>query len=104
MNRLISELFFAVYAGRKNLVLRSKYTDCITEQQSDTASMDLKEEFKKEIKNALYPHIEPYSTGMLKVSDIHSIYWEQSGNPDGHVSIFIIVLSNILICVQLYCY
>ncbi|KAL8155775.1 hypothetical protein AgCh_000978 [Apium graveolens] len=75
--------------GRKNLVLRSKYTDCITEQQSDTASMDLKEEFKKEIKNALYPHIEPYSTGMLKVSDIHSIYWEQSGNPDGHPVVFL---------------
>lgn len=33
-----------------------------------------------------YPPIEPYSTGFLKVSDVHTIYWEQSGNPDGHVS------------------
>lgn len=75
--------------GRKNLVFRAKYTDCNTEQQLDTALMDLKEEFKKEIKNALYPHIEPYSTGLLKVSDLHSIYWEQSGNPDGHPVVFL---------------
>lgn len=33
-----------------------------------------------------YPDIQPYSTGFLKVSDLHSIYWEQSGNPTGHVS------------------
>ena len=38
----------------------------------------------------LYPQIEPYSTGFLKVSDIHTIYWEQSGNPDGHVSCHIL--------------
>jgi len=34
----------------------------------------------------LYPDIEPYTTGFLKVSDLHTIYWEQSGNPTGHVS------------------
>lgn len=39
-----------------------------------------------EVKRNLYPEIEPYSTGFLKVSDLHTIYWEQSGNPDGHVS------------------
>lgn len=31
----------------------------------------------------LYPDIDAYSTGMLKVSDIHTIYYEQSGNPMG---------------------
>ncbi len=31
----------------------------------------------------LYPAIEPYETGRLKVSDIHEIYFEVSGNPDG---------------------
>jgi proline iminopeptidase len=31
----------------------------------------------------LYPGIEPYDTGMLKVSDLHSMYYEQSGNPLG---------------------
>ncbi|MEM6414171.1 MAG: prolyl aminopeptidase [Pseudomonadota bacterium] len=31
----------------------------------------------------LYPPIEPHKTGMLAVSDLHSIYYEVSGNPDG---------------------
>ena len=31
----------------------------------------------------LFPAFEPYQTGMLKVSDIHTIYWEASGNPKG---------------------
>ena len=32
------------------------------------------------------PAREPYETGRLKVSDVHTIYYEQSGNPGGHVS------------------
>lgn len=32
---------------------------------------------------ALWPEIEPYETGFLKVSDIHEIYYELCGNPDG---------------------
>lgn len=31
----------------------------------------------------LFPPAPPYSSGFLKVDDIHNIYWEQSGNPDG---------------------
>lgn len=31
----------------------------------------------------LYPAIEPHATGRLKVSDIHEIYYEISGNPRG---------------------
>lgn len=30
-----------------------------------------------------FPAIEPYETGRLKVSDIHEIYFECSGNPNG---------------------
>lgn len=33
--------------------------------------------------NQLYPPIQPYQKGNLKVSDLHSIYYEQSGNPQG---------------------
>ena len=32
---------------------------------------------------SLYPPIEPYDTGLLAVSDLHQIYYEQSGNPHG---------------------
>ncbi|MCP6761453.1 MAG: prolyl aminopeptidase [Fischerella sp. CENA71] len=31
----------------------------------------------------LYPPIEPYNEGKLQVSDIHTIYFEESGNPQG---------------------
>ncbi len=31
----------------------------------------------------LYPEIAPYNKGRLKVSDIHEIYFEECGNPDG---------------------
>ncbi|XP_010547930.1 PREDICTED: proline iminopeptidase isoform X2 [Tarenaya hassleriana] len=37
----------------------------------------------------VYTPMEPYSSGFLKVSDIHTIYWEQSGNPDGCPVIFL---------------
>lgn len=30
-----------------------------------------------------YPAIEPYATGLLKVGDGNSVYWEASGNPAG---------------------
>jgi len=31
----------------------------------------------------LYPKIEAFESGMMEVSEIHNIYWERSGNPDG---------------------
>lgn len=38
---------------------------------------------------ALYPPIEPYMTGTLKVDDIHTIYYEQCGKEDGKPIVFI---------------
>ena len=35
------------------------------------------------IDEVLYPKIEAHTTGFLKVSDLHTIAWERSGNPDG---------------------
>ena len=35
------------------------------------------------VQSDLYPDIEPYETGWLRVDDIHTLYWEQSGNPEG---------------------
>jgi proline iminopeptidase len=37
----------------------------------------------------LYPEIEPYSTGFLKVSDLHTIYFEEVGNPKGKPVVFL---------------
>jgi proline iminopeptidase len=30
-----------------------------------------------------YPAIEPHRSGMLEVNAIHTLYWEESGNPNG---------------------
>ena len=37
----------------------------------------------------LYPPIEPYNQGKLKVSELHTIHYEESGNPDGKPVIFL---------------
>lgn len=58
MKRLIPGLFFIL----------ATVTVCAPSQTSDSP---------------LYPEIEPYNSGYLQVSDIHSIYWEECGNPKG---------------------
>ena len=35
----------------------------------------------------LYPQINPYNSGCLKVSDIHEIYYEESGNREGNAAV-----------------
>ena len=36
-----------------------------------------------------YPHVEPYDQGTLEVSKIHTIHYEQSGNPKGKPAVFV---------------
>ncbi|MDB5492442.1 MAG: Proline iminopeptidase [Micavibrio sp.] len=37
----------------------------------------------------LFPPLAPYSSGFISVDDIHTLYWEQSGNPDGVPVLFL---------------
>ncbi|MBN9413516.1 MAG: prolyl aminopeptidase [Candidatus Paracaedimonas acanthamoebae] len=37
----------------------------------------------------LFPPLESYDSGMLQVDEIHTLYWEQSGNPQGIPVIFL---------------
>ena len=37
----------------------------------------------------LFPPIEPYATGALRLDAIHTMYWEQSGNPAGAPIVFL---------------
>ncbi len=37
----------------------------------------------------LYPEIEPFDTGRLRVSPVHELYYEQSGNPNGKPAVFL---------------
>ncbi|HSK39455.1 MAG TPA: prolyl aminopeptidase [Arenibaculum sp.] len=40
-------------------------------------------------RSELFPPIDPYRTGMMRVDGIHTIYWEQSGNPQGVPILFL---------------
>lgn len=40
-------------------------------------------------RRTLYPEIEPYDTGKLKVSDLHTLHYEQCGNPNGKPVVFL---------------
>jgi proline iminopeptidase len=37
----------------------------------------------------LFPPIEPYRSGRLQVDEVHSLYWEESGNPAGQPVLFL---------------
>jgi proline iminopeptidase len=41
------------------------------------------------IDHILYPAIEPYQTGGLRVSPLHQLYYEQCGNPQGVPVLFV---------------
>lgn len=38
---------------------------------------------------SLFPPLEPYRTGMLAVDDVHTLYWEECGNPSGVPVLFL---------------
>ena len=38
---------------------------------------------------SLFPRIEPYNTGWLKVSDLHTLYYEETGHPTGIPVVFL---------------
>jgi proline iminopeptidase len=37
----------------------------------------------------LFPEIEPYDFGHLRVDELHSVYFEQCGNPEGKPALFV---------------
>ncbi len=42
-----------------------------------------------ERRGELYPPIEPYRNGRLAVDDLHTLYWEECGNPSGVPVVFL---------------
>jgi proline iminopeptidase len=40
-------------------------------------------------RRTFYPEIEPFQSGFLQVSDRHSLYYEQSGDPGGKPVVFL---------------
>ncbi len=41
------------------------------------------------MRQTFFPDIEPFETGMLDVDDVHSLYWEVSGNAEGVPVVFL---------------
>lgn len=44
---------------------------------------------RPELRSELYPPIEPYDSGLLPLDDIHTMYWEVCGNPQGVPVLFL---------------
>lgn len=40
-------------------------------------------------RSACYPPIEPYRSGTLQLDDVHSMVWEECGNPNGEPVVFL---------------
>src|SRR5262245_14882319 len=45
--------------------------------------------YKESNLHDLYPAIEPFDVGTLRLDDIHEMYYEQSGNPAGVPVVFL---------------
>jgi proline iminopeptidase len=59
-----------------------------TAQPADESTRPVSE-MRMPARRTLYPEIEPYDRGMLTVSPIHTLYYEQSGNPRGKPVVFV---------------
>jgi proline iminopeptidase len=42
-----------------------------------------------DLRTELYPDIEPFQSGYLRLDGVHEMYWEESGNPDGRPVVFL---------------
>jgi len=43
----------------------------------------------EDTRRTFYPEIEPYRTGRLRVSEVHELYFEESGSPKGKPVVFL---------------
>ena len=49
----------------------------------------MNEIFPSLLRTELYPEIEPHRTGWLPLDERHTMYWEESGNPQGTPVLFL---------------
>ena len=49
----------------------------------------MKQIVTNEYSHGLFPPIDPYKTGRLRVSDLHELYFEEAGNPNGLPVLFL---------------
>ncbi len=56
---------------------QSTYSSC------DAVGFDPRESIHMSARRGLYPEIEPFEQGFLQASELHRLWYEQCGNPDG---------------------
>ena len=83
---------FDVIASKTRLVCANMEAGL---QLEDFMSVNHNKSTESSLRREPYPLIEPYSSGNLKVSETHTLYWEQNGNPDGYVSLSILQLIEV---------
>jgi hypothetical protein len=85
-------VFFFVFGCRAGVVASMAPTTTTDSHNSSDAKPDLDVRVNssnarnKERRTELYPHIKYFNSGYLPVSKLHTLYWEESGNPTGQVS------------------
>lgn len=53
------------------------------EAETAAAAEQSKPAYLENAEDFLYPPIQPFNKGMLKVSELHTLYYEECGNPNG---------------------
>ncbi len=43
----------------------------------------------RDIIQVVFARSEPHSFGLLRVDDVHEIYWEEAGRPDGIPAVYL---------------
>jgi proline iminopeptidase len=80
-------------ASKRKSVRRASRKKAASQQRSHARNAVLAQRKRsaksRDGRRTLYPAIEPYSTGYLRVSDTHELYYEESGNPEGKPAVFL---------------
>jgi proline iminopeptidase len=77
-------------AAKKKPSVSAAKTAARSVKTRETASAGAAQAVARSVpRRELYPPVEPYRHGYLRVSDIHELYYEECGNPAGKPAIFL---------------
>src|SRR5215469_12334194 len=75
-------------AASVNMLMRYS-ARCLLHHSGESARCEVSVTVKTHQADSLYPPIEPYRTGYLRVDPNHRVYFEESGNPKGKPVVFL---------------
>ncbi len=68
---------------------RAKAKPATRRRRTGTASGRASTVVRARVPSGMYPAIRPFQKGFLRVSSLHELYYEQSGNPAGKPAVFL---------------